>query len=38
MKVLILADTAFGGNEFVTRLRQFKHHVLVGIRCDRKRS
>ncbi len=35
-EVLVLADTAFGGNEFVTRVRQFKQHALVGIRCNRK--
>ncbi|MBE9193585.1 transposase [Gloeocapsopsis crepidinum LEGE 06123] len=35
-KVLVLADTAFSSNEFVTKVRQLKHHVLVGIRCDRK--
>ncbi len=36
MKVLVLADTAFGSNEFVTRVRQLKHHALIGIRCNRK--
>ena len=36
MKVLVLADTAFGGNEFVTKVRQCKQHALVGIRCNRK--
>ena len=35
-EVLVLADTAFGGNEFVTRVRQFKQHALVRIRCNRK--
>lgn len=35
-EVLVLADTAFGSNEFVTRVRQLKHHALVGVRCDRK--
>lgn len=35
-EVLVLADAAFGSNEFVTRVRQLKHHVLVGVRCDRK--
>jgi hypothetical protein len=35
-EVLVLADTAFGSNEFVTKVRQLKHHALVGIRCDRK--
>lgn len=35
-EVLVLADTAFGSNEFVTRVRQLKHHALVGIRCNRK--
>ena len=35
--MLVLADTAFGSNEFVTQVRRrFKHHALVGIRCDRK--
>jgi len=36
MKVLVLADTAFSSNEFVTRVRRRKHHALVGIRCNRK--
>ena len=36
MKVLVLADTAFGSNEFVTQVRQLKHHALVGLRCNRK--
>jgi hypothetical protein len=35
-EVLVLADTAFGSNEFVTKMRQLKHHALVGVRCDRK--
>lgn len=35
-EVLILADTAFGGNEFVTQVRQLNYHALVGIRCNRK--
>ncbi|MBV8884135.1 MAG: transposase [Chroococcidiopsidaceae cyanobacterium CP_BM_RX_35] len=34
--VLVLADTAFGSNEFVTRVRQLQHHVLVGVSCNRK--
>lgn len=34
--VLVLADTAFGANEFVTSVRRLKHHALVGVRCDRK--
>ena len=34
--VLVLADTAFGSNEFVSRVRKLKHHALVGIRCNRK--
>ncbi len=34
-EVLVLADTAFGGNEFVTQVRCLKHHALVGIRCNR---
>ena len=34
--VLVLADTAFGTHEFITRLRKFKHYVLVGVRCDRR--
>lgn len=36
MSVLVLADAAFGSNEFVTKVRQLKYHALVGIRCDRK--
>lgn len=35
-EVLILADTAFGSNQFVVKVRQLKHHALVGVRCDRK--
>lgn len=35
-EVLVLADTAFGSNEFVKRIRQLKHHALVGIRCNRR--
>jgi hypothetical protein len=35
-EVLILADTAFGSNEFVTKVRQLKHHALVGVSCNRK--
>ncbi len=36
--VLVLADTAFGNNEFITTVRRLKHHALVGMRCDRKLS
>lgn len=36
--VLVLADTAFGTNEFVTSVRRLNHHALVGVRCDRKLS
>ena len=35
-KVLVLADTAFGTNEFVTKIRQLKHHALVGVCSIRK--
>ena len=35
-EVLVLADTALGSNEFVTRVRQLKHHALVGVSCNRK--
>jgi len=35
-KVLVLADTAFGTNEFVTKIRQLKHHALVGVCSVRK--
>jgi len=35
-EVLVLADTAFGSNVFVTQVRQLNHHALVGIRCNRK--
>jgi len=35
-EVLVLADAAFGSHEFVTRVRQLKHHVLVGVSCNRK--
>lgn len=35
-KVLVLADTAFGNNEFVTKIRQLKHYALVGVCSVRK--
>lgn len=35
-KVLVLADTAFGTNEFITKVCQLKHHTLVGVRSVRK--
>lgn len=35
-EVLVLADTGFGSNEFVTKIRQLKHHTLVGVPCNRK--
>ena len=35
-KVLVLADTAFGNNEFVTKIRQFNHHALMGVCSIRK--
>jgi hypothetical protein len=35
-EVLILADTAFGSNEFLAQVRRLKHHALVGVSCDRK--
>ena len=35
-EVLVLADTAFGSNAFVTKVRQLKHHALVGVSCNRK--
>ncbi|WP_339363554.1 transposase [Aliterella atlantica] len=35
-KVLVLADTAFGNNEFVSRIHQLKHHILVGVCSTRK--
>lgn len=35
-EVLILADTAFGSNQFVAKVRQLNYHALVGIRCNRK--
>lgn len=34
-KGLVLANTVFGSNQFVTKVRQRKHHVLVGVYCDR---
>ena len=33
-EVLVLADTAFGSHEFITKVRQLKHHALIGVRCD----
>jgi len=30
-EVLVLADTAFGSNEFITEVRRLKYHALVGI-------
>lgn len=35
-EVLVLADTAFGTNGFITSVRRLKHHALIGVRCDRK--
>lgn len=35
-RVLVLADTAFGGVAFVEGVRRLKHHAIVGVRCDRK--
>lgn len=35
-EVLVLADTAFGSNEFISSVRRLKHHALVGVRCDRR--
>ncbi len=30
-EVLVLADTAFGSNDFVKRVRQLKHYAIVGV-------
>lgn len=35
-QVMVLADTAFGGVEFVEGVRKLAHHAIVGVRCDRK--
>jgi hypothetical protein len=35
-EVLVIADTAFGSNEFITEVRRLKYHALLGIPCDRK--
>lgn len=35
-KVLVLADTAKSSNQFITNIRQLKHHVIVGVRSVRK--
>jgi len=32
----VLGDTAFGSNEFVTKIRQLNHHALVGVCSIRK--
>jgi hypothetical protein len=35
-EVLVLVDTAFGSIEFLEGVRTSKHHVIAGVRCDRK--
>ena len=37
-EVFVLADTAFGTNEFITSVRRLKYHALVGVPCHRKLS
>ncbi len=37
-EVLVLADAAFGTNEFVTSVRRLNYHALVGVPCNRKLS
>lgn len=34
-RVMVLADTAFGGIEFIKGVRRLRHHLIVGVRCDR---
>ncbi len=35
-ELLLLVDTAFGSVEFLEGVRSLKHHVIAGVRCDRK--
>ena len=34
-RVMVLADTAFGGVEFIEGVRKLRHHLIGGVRCDR---
>lgn len=34
-QVMVLADTGFGGVEFIKGVRKLRHHLIVGVRCDR---
>jgi len=36
LKVMILADTAFGSVEFLHGIRQLKYHAITGVSCDRQ--
>lgn len=32
---MVLADTGFGSIEFIEGVRKLRHHLIVGVRCDR---
>ncbi|HEY9629313.1 MAG TPA: transposase [Coleofasciculaceae cyanobacterium] len=34
-RVMVLADTGFGSVEFIQGVRKLRHHLMVGVRCDR---
>lgn len=34
-RVMVLADTGFGSVEFIKGVRKLRHHLIVGVRCDR---
>lgn len=34
-RVMVLADTGFGSIEFIEGVRKLRHHLIVGVRCDR---
>ncbi len=34
-RVMVLADTGFGSVEFIQGVRKLRHHLIVGVRCDR---
>ena len=34
-RVMVLADTGFGGIEFINGVCKLRHHLIVGVRCDR---
>jgi Transposase DDE domain len=34
-QLMVLADTGFGSVEFIQGVRKLRHHLIVGVRCDR---